>query len=259
MLKLQNITKIYQNKTVVNDISFEVKSGEILAIVGESGSGKTTLLNIISGNVTPENGSLRVDNQVIDLYFERLIREFPDIKLVPQDYRLKPDYKIWENIDLALTHYSHEYRQERVQELLELCGISEIKDKKPREVSGGEKQRTAIARAIAEEPLVLLLDEPFSNLDSINKTHLRTKIVEIIKQESIACILVTHDLLDAFLVADRVAIMRKGAFLIIDTPKKILQNTDNQYVVNFVQSVLYPLQEFFKHYQDYKFSKIKPF
>jgi ABC-type proline/glycine betaine transport system ATPase subunit len=248
MLKLQNITKIYQNNVVVNDISLIVESGEILAIVGESGSGKTTLLNIISGNITPQNGTLSVDNQQIDQYFERLIREFPDIKLVPQDYRLKPDYKIWENIDLALTHYSYEYRQERVQELLELCGILEIKDKKPREVSGGEKQRTAIARAIAEEPSVLLLDEPFSNLDSINKTHLRTKIVEIVKQENIACILVTHDLLDAFLVADRIGIMRNGEIILIETPENILQNTDNQYVKSFVESAILPIQSFFERF-----------
>jgi ABC-type proline/glycine betaine transport system ATPase subunit len=244
MLELKNITKKYQEKIVVNDISFEVNSGEILAIVGESGSGKTTLLNIISGNITPNSGSLSIDNQQIDLYFERLIREFPNIKLVPQDYRLKPDYKIWENIDLALTQYTHEYRQERVQELLELCGISAIRDKKPREVSGGEKQRTAIARAIAEEPLVLLMDEPFSNLDSINKTLLRFKIVEIIKQESIACILVTHDLLDAFLVADRIAIMRNGEVLMIDNPENILKQTKNQYVRDFVQSAIQPIRDY---------------
>jgi ABC-type sugar transport system ATPase subunit len=248
MLKLKNISKKYYENVVVNDISLIVESGEILAIVGESGSGKTTLLNIISGNITPQNGTLSIDNQQIDLYFERLIREFPDIKLVPQDYRLKPDYKIWENIDLALTHYTQEYRQERVDELLELCGISEIKDKKPREVSGGEKQRTAIARAIAEEPSVLLLDEPFSNLDSINKTHLRTKIVEIVKQENIACILVTHDLLDAFLVADRIAIMRNGVILMIDSPDNVLQNTDNQYVKSFVESAVLPIQNFFERF-----------
>ena len=248
MLKLQNITKTYQEKVVVNNISLELQSGEILAIVGESGSGKTTLLNIISGNITPDSGSLILDNQTIDLYFNRLIRDLPDIKLVPQDYRLKPDYTIAENIDLALTHYTHEYRIERVQQLLALCGITEKKDKKPREVSGGEKQRTAIARAIADEPLVLLLDEPFSNLDSINRTHLRTKIVEIIKQESIACILVTHDLLDAFLVADRIGIMQKGNLLLVDSPVNIIQQTENQYIKYFVDAAMQPIETFLKTY-----------
>ena len=248
MLKLQNITKIYQEKVVVNNISLEVQSGEILVIVGESGSGKTTLLNIISGSITPDSGSLTLDNQVIDLYFNRLIKDLPDIKLVPQDYRLKPDYTIAENIDLALTHYTQAYRLERVQELLALCGITEKKDKKPREVSGGEKQRTAIARAIADEPLVLLLDEPFSNLDSINRTHLRAKIVEIIKQESIACILVTHDLLDAFLVADRIGIMQKGNLLLVDSPVNIIQQTDNQYIKYFVDAAMQPIETFLKTY-----------
>lgn len=248
MLKLENITKKYENRIVVDDLSIEVLAGEILAIVGESGSGKTTFLNIISGNIMPDAGKLWLDEQAIDLFFNRLIRDFPNIKLVPQDYRLKPEHKIWENIDLALTEYTQEYRKKRVSELLALCGITEIKDKKPREVSGGEKQRTAIARAIAEEPQALLLDEPFSNLDSINRSYLRSKIVEIIKKESIACVLVTHDLLDAFLVADKIAIMRQGKILKIDTPEKIFQEKEDEYIKHFVKSAIEPIKMFEERY-----------
>jgi iron(III) transport system ATP-binding protein len=248
MLRVKNITKIYNNQVAVNDVSLTVNAGELVAIVGESGSGKTTFLNIISGNITPNSGELWLDEQLIDLYFNRLIRDLPDIKLVPQDYRLKPEHKIWENIDLALTQYTHEYRRERVATLMELCGITGVKDKKPREVSGGEKQRTAIARAIAEEPLVLLLDEPFSNLDSINRTHLRSKIVEIVRQESIACILVTHDLLDAFLVADKIALMHEGKILMLDTPKNIYKQQENEYIKTFVDSALAPIHEFSLRY-----------
>jgi ABC-type sugar transport system ATPase subunit len=250
MLKLQNITKTYQDKVVVNSVSLEVNSGEIVVIVGESGSGKTTLLNIISGNIKPDSGTLQLENQEVELYFNRLIRDFPTIKLVPQDYRLKPDYTVYENIDLALTKFKNEYRVKRIHELIELCGISEIKDKKPREISGGEKQRTAIARAIADEPLALLLDEPFSNLDSINRTQLRSKIVEIIRQEGIGCILVTHDLLDAFLVADRIGIMQKGNLLLVDSPKNIFQQTKNQYVRKFVDSAMQPIEIFLKSYAE---------
>ena len=250
MLKLQNITKTYQEKVVVNAVSLEVNSGEIVVIVGESGSGKTTLLNIISGNIKPDSGTLQLDNQEVDLYFNRLIRDFPTVKLVPQDYRLKPDYTVAENIDLALTKFKNEYRIKRVQDLVELCGISEIKDKKPREISGGEKQRTAIARAIADEPLVLLLDEPFSNLDSINRTQLRSKIIEIIKQEGIGCVLVTHDLLDAFLVADRIGIMQKGNLLLVDSPQNIFQQTKNKYVRSFVDSAMQPIEVFLKSYAE---------
>ncbi len=249
MLKLENITKTYQDKTVVDNLSIEVQAGEILAIVGESGSGKTTFLNIISGNITPNAGKLYLNNQSIDLYFNRLIRDLPNIKLVPQDYRLKPDYKIWENIDLVLTAYTQEYRQKRVKELMELCGIYEIRDKKPREVSGGEKQRAAIARAIAEEPLALLMDEPFSNLDSINRTHLRTKMVEIIRQEKIACVLVTHDLLDAFLVADKIGIMRTGKLLKIDTPQNIFAEKEDEYIKFFVESATETVKNFISKYE----------
>lgn len=248
MLRVKNITKIYNNQVAVNDVSLTVNAGELVAIVGESGSGKTTFLNIISGNITPNSGELWLDEQLIDLYFNRLIRDLPDIKLVPQDYRLKPEHKIWENIDLALTQYTHEYRRERVATLMELCGITGVKDKKPREVSGGEKQRTAIARAIAEEPLVLLLDEPFSNLDSINRTHLRSKIVEIVRQESIACLLVTHDLLDAFLVADKIALMHEGKILMLDTPQNIYKQQENEYIKTFVDSALAPIREFSLRY-----------
>ena len=248
MLRLQNITKTYQEKAVVDSVSLEVNAGEIVVIVVESGSGKTTLLNIISGNTRPDSGTLQLDNQDIDLYFNRLIKDFPTIKLVPQDYRLKPDYTVSENIDLALTKFKNEYRTKRVQELVELCGISEIKDKKPREISGGEKQRTAIARAIADEPLVLLLDEPFSNLDSINRTQLRSKVIEIINQEGIGCILVTHDLLDAFLVANRIGIMQKGKLLLVDSPQNIFQQTKNQYVKKFVDSAMQPIEVFLKSY-----------
>ncbi|MDR6562662.1 MULTISPECIES: ATP-binding cassette domain-containing protein [Arcicella] len=248
MLKLENIVKKYDDKTVVDNVSVEVQAGEILAIVGESGSGKTTFLNIISGNIMPDEGKLWLNNEALNLYFNRLIRDFPNIKLVPQDYRLKPEHKIWENIDLALTHYTPEYRKERVKELLELCGITAVKDKKPREVSGGEKQRTAIARAIAEEPLALLLDEPFSNLDSINRTKLRSKIVEIIKKELIACVLVTHDLLDAFLVADKIAIMHQGKILKIDTPQNIYDEQTDEYIKHFVQSAIEPIKVFQERY-----------
>jgi iron(III) transport system ATP-binding protein len=249
LLKVANLTKVYEGKTVVNDISLTVAQGEILAIVGESGSGKTTLLNMMSGNIKPEKGQLWLENEEIDLFFNRLIRELPNIKLVPQDYKLKPEHKIWENIDLSLTEYTREYRTQRVAELLELCGISHIKDKKPKEVSGGEKQRTAIARAIAEEPLALLLDEPFSNLDSVNKQRLREKLVTIIRHEEIACVFVTHDMIEALLVADRIAVMQKGNLLMIDSPDNIFKQTHNTYIADFVQAAIQPIKDFVQHFQ----------
>ncbi|MFY7828953.1 MAG: ABC transporter ATP-binding protein [Flectobacillus sp.] len=246
ILKIANLKKAYEDRTVVNNISLEIAPAEILAIVGESGSGKTTLLNMISGNIRPDEGKLWLDEKEIDLYFNRLIKELPDIKLVPQDYKLKPEHKIWENIDLSLTKYTKEYRLSRVAELLELCGISHIKDKKPKDVSGGEKQRTAIARAIAEEPQALLLDEPFSNLDSINKQHLRQNLVTLIKHEEIACLFVTHDMIEALLVADRIGVMHKGNILMLGTPKEIFNQKNDTYVSDFVEAAIKPIKDFSK-------------
>ena len=254
-LTIKNFKKEYENRVVVNGISLIIGKGEIVAIVGESGSGKTTLLNMISGNVKPDGGELFLANQKIDLYFDRLIKELPEIKLVPQDYRLKPEHKIWENIDLALTTFTEEYRIERVAELLTLCDLNHVKNKRPREVSGGEKQRTAIARAIAEEPQVLLLDEPFSNLDSIHKQKLREKLVEVIRQEDIACLFVTHDLMDAFLVADKVGVMHQGNLLVLATPDELLLYSENQYVSDFIKNAIDGIVAFSERFLLHPFPK----
>ncbi len=248
ILKIDDISKIYEGEKVVKNLSFTVEKGEILAIVGESGSGKTTLLNMIAGNIRPDTGNMWLNDNFIDLYFNRLIREIPDIKLVPQDYKLKPEHKIWENIDLSLTQYTKAYRQQRVQALLDLCGISHISHKKPKEVSGGEKQRTAIARAIAEEPSVLLLDEPFSNLDSVNKQFLREKLIQIIRHEQIACVFVTHDMIEALLVANRIGVMHKGQLLRLDSPQCIFEQHDDPYIYQFVQAAIQPLRDFQQQY-----------
>ncbi len=244
MLSVSQLSKNFGVQAAVKSVSFSVKSGEILAIVGESGSGKTTLLNMISGTITPDNGSINLNGIAIDLYFERLIAELPDIKLVAQDYRLKPQHKVHENIDLALTGFSASFRQKRVAYLMKMLGIENLKDSKPAQISGGEKQRTAIAKALANPPKVLLLDEPFSNLDTINKQKLKTSIPLIIKQEGIACVFVTHDLLDALLVADKIGIMKKGKILLLKKPVDLLKGKNSQYVADFLSSAMQPFDEF---------------
>jgi ABC-type proline/glycine betaine transport system ATPase subunit len=255
MLKAHIVSKNYDTRSVLTDISFEVKTGEIIAIVGESGSGKSTLLKILACQLDPDSGQVLLEDKVISPpKVQRLLSLHPDIKLVAQDFQLKPDFKIRENIDYALRTYTPEYRNSRVQELLVLCGISHIANQKAKNVSGGEKQRTAIAYAIADEPKVLLMDEPFSHLDSLNRQILKEKILGIIKKEEIAGVFVSHDLMEALTVADKILLIKNGHMIQYDTPLNFLQNPSDSYVSQFVAAALKPFEEFeelFRHQRKY--------
>jgi ABC-type Fe3+/spermidine/putrescine transport system ATPase subunit len=230
LLKIQNLHKSFQSKKAVNNISLSIEKGEILAILGESGSGKTTLLHLIAALYEPDSGSLTLDNERITPPSEKLIAGHPDIKLVRQDYGLFPNMTIRENIAYELRYYEENYRNKRIDKLLKISGLTKVQTHLPRQVSGGEQQRAVIVKAIAEQPKLLLLDEPFSHLDALNKRKLKHEILHIIKDDGVTCIFVTHDVADAYGMADRLAIMRKGKMLQIGTPEKIYQNPDNQYV-----------------------------
>ncbi len=208
--------------------------------MGESGSGKTTLLHLIAALYEPDAGTLLLENNRITPPSEKLIAGHPDIKLVRQDYGLFPNMTIRENISYELRYYEEKYRNKRVDKLLKISGLAKVQGHLPRQVSGGEQQRAVIVKAIAEQPKILLLDEPFSHLDALNKRKLKAEILHIIKDEGVTCIFVTHDVADAYGMADRLAVMRKGKILQIDTPENVYQNPDNQYVAEItgeVQSV----------------------
>lgn len=242
LLKIQNLHKTFgrhpdDSKKAVNNISLSIGKGEILAILGESGSGKTTLLHLIAALYEPDSGTLTLDNERITPPSEKLIAGHPDIKLVRQDYGLFPNMTIRENIAYELRYYEENYRNKRIDKLLKISGLQKVQSHLPRQVSGGEQQRAVIVKAIAEQPKLLLLDEPFSHLDALNKRKLKNEILHIIKDEGVTCIFVTHDVADAYGMADRLAIMRKGKILQIGTPEEIYQNPDNQYVAEITGEV----------------------
>ncbi|WP_259014019.1 ABC transporter ATP-binding protein [Emticicia fluvialis] len=237
LLKIQNLSRSFDDKKAINNISFALKKGEILAILGESGSGKTTLLHLIGALQEPDEGELLLEGNRITPPSRKLIAGHPDIKLVRQDYGLFPNISIRENIAYELRYYEENYRNKRVDKLLKLSGLDKVQTHLPREVSGGEQQRAVIAKAIAEQPKLLLLDEPFSHLDAVNKRRLKTEILRLIKAEEVSCIFVTHDVSDAYGMADRLAIMRKGKILQLDNPQTVYQHPANRYVAEITGEV----------------------
>lgn len=246
LLKIQNLSRSFEDKKAVNHISFTLEKGEILAILGESGSGKTTLLHLIGGFQEPDEGVLLLEDKRITPPSEKLIAGHPDIKLVRQDYGLFPNISIRENIAYALRYYEENYRNKRIDKLLKLSRLDKVQSHLPREVSGGEQQRAVIVRAIAEQPKLLLLDEPFSHLDAVNKRKLKVEILRLIKAEEVSCIFVTHDVSDAYGMADYLAIMRKGKILQSDVPQKVYQHPMNQYVAEITGEVNVVSQEWLK-------------
>lgn len=243
LLKIQNLSKSFEDKKAVSQVSITLEKGEILAILGESGSGKSTLLHLIGALQQPDTGILLLEDKRITPPSEKLIAGHPDIKLVRQDYGLFPNISIRENIAYALRYYEENYRNKRVDKLLKLSGLDKVQKHLPREVSGGEQQRAVIVRAIAEQPKLLLLDEPFSHLDAVNKRKLKVEILRLIKAEEVSCIFVTHDVSDAYGMADYLAIMRKGKILQLGDPQKVYQQPLNQYVAEITGEVNIVSQE----------------
>lgn len=203
MISLKNISFSYNREVdVLNDVSFEVMDREIVAILGGSGSGKSTLLNIIVGLEFPKSGKIVLDGEDIT----NIECEKRNIGLVFQDYALFPHLNVEKNVGFSLKNY----RDPIVNEMLELVKMEKYKKRYPYELSGGEKQRVAIARSLAAKPKILLLDEPFSNLDADLKIEVRKEIKNILRQAKQSAIIVTHDIEDANALADRIIYIKNG-------------------------------------------------
>ncbi|MBO3697641.1 ABC transporter ATP-binding protein [Roseivirga sp. E12] len=235
MLEVRNISKTYPGEDygAVNNVSLSIVENQIIALVGKSGSGKSTMLQIIAGLMKPDQGEVLFKGIPLQDPDEQLIAGHPKIKVVFQDFQLKPNMSVEENIRYKLLHFDKEYQMERTAELLALCNISELAARMPKELSGGQKQRLSIARALADDPELLLMDEPFSNLDPLTKQDLLIELVDIVKSENLGLIFVTHDTRDAMLVADRVAFLSEGEMIQNDTVPNIYQSPKNLEVAKF--------------------------
>lgn len=234
ILELEKVSKKYSKaaKYAVQEISFEVIKGEILALVGESGSGKTTLLRLIAGLEHPDTGCVFLSGKKIVEGKLSVPAHKRKVGMVFQDYALFPHLTVFENVTFGLHHVKGNPRK-IAREALLMVGLTENYSYYPHQLSGGQQQRVALARAIAPNPQIILLDEPFSNLDALLKDQVREEIRHIIKQAGITAIFVTHDTRDALSTADRIAILHKGYLQQIDTPQNLYENPANPYVANF--------------------------
>ncbi|SOE22799.1 iron(III) transport system ATP-binding protein [Spirosomataceae bacterium TFI 002] len=230
MLSVESLAVEIEGKEILKKTTLAVRNTEILAVLGRSGSGKSTLLKAIAGLIEPSNGSAIVDGERVKKPSQQLIPGHQHIKIVRQDNPLFPNISLRENIAYSLRFFEKQYQKSRVEKLLSLTSLQHVADQKPRNVSEGEQQRAVIATALADEPKVLLLDEPYSNLDFGNKKKLKEEIRNIISEENMACVFVTHDIDDVFGNADRLAILKSGKIVQIGKPENVYLSPKTKYV-----------------------------
>lgn len=231
-LEIKNVVNKYGEVEVLKDISFDVYDGEFLSILGASGCGKTTLLRIIIGLLSPNSGSIFKDG--VDITYER-----PDKRgmgIVFQNYALFENMTVQQNVRYALKFHGIQRSKadEIAARMIEIVGLSEHKGKYPRDLSGGQQQRVAIARTLALNPEIVLLDEPMSALDVATRLSMRRELKRLQKTFGMTMIYVTHDQEEAFALSDRVMVMNKGQICQIDTPENIIKYPAGEYVQTFV-------------------------
>ena len=236
MIKFENISKQYKAKKVLNDITFTVQKGSLVAIIGESGCGKTTLLKMINRLIKPTSGTICIDGKDIAAMDEVTLRR--RIGYVIQQTGLFPHMTIRENIELIprLEKMPLKDREENTKKLMQMVGLdcSEFLDRYPTELSGGQQQRVGVARAFATDPDIILMDEPFSALDPMTRSDLQDELVLLQGKLKKTIIFVTHDMDEAIKIADMICIMKDGDILQYDTPENILNNPSDEFVSNFV-------------------------
>ncbi len=234
MLELKHIKKAFDGTTILNDISLDVKDGEIISILGPSGSGKTTLLNLILGITDCDSGKLLYNGEDLT----RVPMEQRGFNIVFQDYALFPNLNAYQNIVYGLKNKPDISTKEEVDELIRLLGLQEHLDKKIEQLSGGQKQRVALARTMVMKPKILLLDEPLSALDGVIKESIKDRIKTIAREYNLTTIIVTHDPEEALTLSDRVLIINDGNISQYGRPEEIINQPSNPFIREFILNQL---------------------
>ncbi len=235
ILELRSVSCAYDaNRPAVCDISFSAREGEILCLLGPSGCGKTTVLRAIAGLEPVQAGQIVLSGQVVSSPLETLPTEARRVGMVFQEYALFPHLRVADNIAFGLRHLPKTERTSRVQDMLRLTGLEGFDHRYPHELSGGQQQRVALARALVQSPVVLLLDEPFSNLDPDMASRMRQEVHALLRQMNTTTIMVTHDHDEAFAMADRIAVLNQGVLEQMDSPEMIYHLPATRFVADFV-------------------------
>lgn len=211
------------SEKIIKDFNLEIAKGEIISILGESGSGKSTILRLVAGLEVPESGTIKIKDKIVVDDSTFIQPEQRGIGMVFQDYALFPHMTVEQNIKFGLTKTNRQEKNKRVEEVLNLVNMTEYKTRYPYELSGGQQQRVALARAMAPQPSLLLLDEPFSNLDKDLQVKVRDELKQILQETGTTTIFVTHDRDDSKALADRVVILKNGQIVEIGDPIRVLR------------------------------------
>jgi iron(III) transport system ATP-binding protein len=234
VLELDGVVKEYAAETAVNSLSLSVREGELLTLLGPSGCGKTTTLRMMAGLERPDGGEVRLGGEVVADESGHVVPENRDVGLVFQDFALFPHLTVAENVAFGLTGADDEETARRVDELLDLVDLSAHREATPTELSGGQQQRVALARSLAPEPEILLLDEPFSNLDVRLRVEMREEVRQILKEAGVTAVSVTHDQEEALSISDRVAVMNDGRVEQVGTPESVFEHPESRFVASFL-------------------------
>lgn len=250
MLEIKNISFTYIEKPVIENISFDIAKGQNIAVIGESGCGKSTLLKLLYGLYDLTEGEILYNEERILGPKYKLIPGEDYIKYLAQDFDLMPFITVEENVGKFLSNIYKDKKKIRINELLEMVEMTEFAKVKAKYLSGGQQQRVALARVLALEPQILLLDEPFSQIDSFRKNSLRRNLFKYFKEKQITCIIATHDSTDALSFSDETIVLQNGKLIAKGSSQELYENPPSFYVASLFGEVNQLKQSHFMDLED---------